>query len=301
MLGRVFACPTCHHAPLLAEDSWCCNGCGAMHETLDGVPILIPGARTEDVDLRATGLTLPRYDSALLGIAAIDEALARGDRVLEVGAGLDSTTAANVVRTDAFVYGLGAVDAVADVHRLPFPDASFDFVFSLAVFEHLHSPWLAASEIARVLRPGGRVFVLCAFFQPLHGYPDHYFNATESGLRRLFANDFEIIACGPSRHCPDQESVVPLWRMRDMAHAFVSARENGPRHWRTRWRALRLHRALGTAVRQFQQLAELMIAVPDAHEHWRHIAPAVELLGVRSGDRRPEGVGGPASWPRGAR
>jgi SAM-dependent methyltransferase len=288
MLRGVFACPSCHHAPLLAAGGWRCSACGAAHETLEGVPILVPGARAQDVDLRATGGALPRYDCAGLGIPAIDEALERGDRILEVGAGLEATTAANVVRTDAFVYALDALDAVADVHRLPFPDGSFDLVFSIAVFEHLHSPWLAAREIARVLRPGGRVFVLCAFFQQLHGYPDHYFNHTESGLRRLFSDDFDVVHCGPSRHCPDRESVVPLWRMHHMADAFLSAREGGPGNLRTRWRTLRLRRALATAAHQFQQLADPMLAVPGAREHWRHIAPAVELLGLRSEGGSPQ-------------
>jgi len=40
-------------------------------------------------------------------------------------------------------------------YRIGFDDASFDFVFSNSVFEHVQDHDLALREIARVLRPGG--------------------------------------------------------------------------------------------------------------------------------------------------
>jgi len=38
---------------------------------------------------------------------------------------------------------------------LPFPDASFDFVFCIEVMEHVPNPFAALTEIRRVLRPDG--------------------------------------------------------------------------------------------------------------------------------------------------
>lgn len=45
----------------------------------------------------------------------------------------------------------------ASVYKLPFPDCSFDVVFSHALFEHLAEPSAALHEIHRVLRPDGLV------------------------------------------------------------------------------------------------------------------------------------------------
>jgi SAM-dependent methyltransferase len=47
-----------------------------------------------------------------------------------------------------------------DAYELPYDDASFDVVRCERVFQHLHKPERAAAEIARVLRPGGRVTVI---------------------------------------------------------------------------------------------------------------------------------------------
>jgi SAM-dependent methyltransferase len=46
---------------------------------------------------------------------------------------------------------------VADLHALPFPDASFDQVLLLNVMTHLRAPARALAELARVLRADGRM------------------------------------------------------------------------------------------------------------------------------------------------
>jgi len=48
----------------------------------------------------------------------------------------------------------------ADAEALPFPDASFDFVYSWGVIHHTPAPERALEEILRVLRPGGQLCVM---------------------------------------------------------------------------------------------------------------------------------------------
>jgi len=50
---------------------------------------------------------------------------------------------------------------VADVHDLPFAAASFDAVLMFHTLTYAENPAKALAECARVLRPGGRLVVLC--------------------------------------------------------------------------------------------------------------------------------------------
>jgi SAM-dependent methyltransferase len=50
---------------------------------------------------------------------------------------------------------------VADVHDLPFGEASFDAVMMFHTLTYAEKPARALAECARVLRPGGRLVVLC--------------------------------------------------------------------------------------------------------------------------------------------
>jgi SAM-dependent methyltransferase len=51
--------------------------------------------------------------------------------------------------------------------RMTFADASFDFIFSCSVFEHIDDPVAALGEVRRVLKPGGVMYV------SLHLYTSH--------------------------------------------------------------------------------------------------------------------------------
>ena len=55
--------------------------------------------------------------------------------------------------------GLVARAVRADLLALPFPDGSFDVVMASEVLEHIPADEQALAEIARVVRPGGRVAV----------------------------------------------------------------------------------------------------------------------------------------------
>ena len=79
------------------------------------------------------------------------------------------------------------VDLVADLHRLP-PTLSerFSAVVAVAVFEHLERPWIAAAEIARILKPGGFCYIATHQCFPLHGYPSDFFRFSKEALSLIF-------------------------------------------------------------------------------------------------------------------
>ncbi len=104
--------------------------------------------------------------------------------VLNLSAGGTARRFDNVVEVEAAVFR--HTDVVADCHHLPFADAVFDAVIALNAFEHYRDPRRAATEILRVLRPGGRVLIHTAFLQPQHEAPWHFYNTTRYGLEAWF-------------------------------------------------------------------------------------------------------------------
>jgi 2-polyprenyl-3-methyl-5-hydroxy-6-metoxy-1,4-benzoquinol methylase len=109
------------------------------------------------------------------------EADLRGKRILEIGCGrggfacwlaAHSALPAQVVAADfaetavskgaAWAAELRLNDVVwrvADVQALPFSDGDFDTVVSCETIEHVADPRQALRELARVLKPGGRLFL----------------------------------------------------------------------------------------------------------------------------------------------
>jgi SAM-dependent methyltransferase len=93
--------------------------------------------------------------------------------ILDCGAGRRDVYLSNVVNFEVVNYDTTDVMGVGET--LPFNDSTFDGVISVAVLEHVKYPFRCASEICRVLKPGGWLFCSVPFLQPYHGYPHHYF------------------------------------------------------------------------------------------------------------------------------
>jgi len=127
------------------------------------------------------------------GVAAFftDELASNPDRLYaDIGAGLRNIVYRNCAYVE--VYPSLTTDIVIEPRcALPFETASLDGIGCFAVLEHVDQPWKMAEEFARVVKPGGKIFIDWPFLQPVHGYPSHYFNATREGLRSLFAPWFE--------------------------------------------------------------------------------------------------------------
>ena len=86
-------------------------------------------------------------------------------------------------------------DIVADLcqnNSDKIPSHTFDVVICTDVLEHTKQPFLAAKEIARVLKTGGIAYISTPFRFRLHNPLPDCWRFTEYGLMELFS-DFELI------------------------------------------------------------------------------------------------------------
>ena len=149
-------------------------------------------------------------------------ALQPGERVLDLGCG-DGQLSAKLAEARAIVTGADAsaemvaaarnrgIDAIeASAERLPFPNASFDAVFSNAVLHWVRNHDAMISEVHRVLKPGGRfvaemggqgnvaaILVALTAVLTRHGYADredgvNYYPTPAVYQRRLQQYGFHV-------------------------------------------------------------------------------------------------------------
>lgn len=96
-----------------------------------------------------------------------------------------------------FDYDTPQADIIGDAHSLPFQDASFDFVLSMAVLEHIQNPFIFSSEVYRVLKPGGRLIGSVAFLEGFHSHS--YYHHTHYGtFNTLQTAGFKKIIVSPN-------------------------------------------------------------------------------------------------------
>ena len=83
---------------------------------------------------------------------------------------------------------------------LPLRSGCVDSVVALNVFEHVYGGASLASEIQRVLRPGGRLFCSVPFLVPIHADPYDFLRYTGWALNRLLHDagfcNVKVIAYG---------------------------------------------------------------------------------------------------------
>ncbi|HVI59145.1 MAG TPA: class I SAM-dependent methyltransferase [Luteimonas sp.] len=75
-------------------------------------------------------------------------------------------------------------DVFADAAQLPLMNGCIDAVVCLEVIEHVRHPQQMLGEIARVLRPGGRLCLSMPFLYPIHDAPFDFQRLTRYGLVR---------------------------------------------------------------------------------------------------------------------
>jgi ubiquinone/menaquinone biosynthesis C-methylase UbiE len=94
--------------------------------------------------------------------------------------------------------------AAADACALPFPDATFDSTFTVAVLQHINDVSGAVAELARVTRPGGRIVAV---------EPDnaarYFYSSSQAGARAYAAAAQFFAALSHARGDTTDPSVGP--------------------------------------------------------------------------------------------
>lgn len=209
----IIVCPVCK-GKLTYGGTLRCQICGAEYEVVNGVPCLL-GRKSKDCDLDRTfefksnlrnstffkilkyafGADfipydpLRKFDDLFLG------KISKGGVVLNMGSG-STRRAPDIVNVD--IERLPNVDIVADGSCLPFPSGTFDAVISEAVLEHVKNPTSFISELKRVLKKSGAIFVVVPFIHPFHAYPNDFQRYSSAGLKTLF-EDFNEVESGVYR------------------------------------------------------------------------------------------------------
>ncbi len=69
----------------------------------------------------------------------------------------------------------GQIDYRCDAAAVPVEDGSFDAILCTEVLEHLKEPIQVVSEMARILKPGGRLILTAPLGSGIHQEPHHYY------------------------------------------------------------------------------------------------------------------------------
>lgn len=69
----------------------------------------------------------------------------------------------------------GEIDYISDITEIPVPDKSYDVVLCTEVLEHVPEPIAALQEMARILKPQGRLLITAPLGSGLHQTPYHFY------------------------------------------------------------------------------------------------------------------------------
>lgn len=223
-IWKLVRCPRCRGSLARNSNGSTCAVCNSTYPFVGSIPILIDDERSvfrqaDFLQGKETYLRKPpRFQDAAVAIlpkitpthntkphyarfAKLLAARKEASTVLVVGSGiigdgmeeLVDHPDIRLVDSDASI--APRTQVVCDAQQLPFADESFDGVVSQWVIEHLADPFAAASEMERVLKPGGLVYAAGAFMQQVHGGRYDFYRFTHLGLRRMFRN-FEDLESG---------------------------------------------------------------------------------------------------------
>ena len=83
----------------------------------------------------------------------------------------------------------GNISAISNLTTVPFSANSFDMIICTQVLEHVNAPNTVLSELWRVLKPDGFLWLSAPFFFEQHEIPYDYFRYTTFGIKYLLESE----------------------------------------------------------------------------------------------------------------
>ncbi|OHA88569.1 MAG: hypothetical protein A2653_03415 [Candidatus Zambryskibacteria bacterium RIFCSPHIGHO2_01_FULL_43_25] len=138
---------------------------------------------------------LNHLTGVVIGVTAkeVIETLPDSAIILNIGSGVKAVHP-HVINID--YDALPGVRVIADVNKLPFCDNSVDAIIAESVLEHVVNPEQVVTEIKRVLKPNGIIYIVVPFLLGYHSSPRDYYRWTHHGLTELL-KDFVVDSYGP--------------------------------------------------------------------------------------------------------
>jgi len=239
-LSAAVVCPDCRVPLLNDENGLRCSACGVPFESLDGVPKLWPPSRAPELEKSIASFKSPhqgvRQSSFFRGLlppspVCDPDRPRRNDRVknamnsgLIVNLGSKSADwGSHVVNLDLVMPAEGAsnVDLLGDIQRLPFADNSVDGVICTYVLEHVADARACMDEIARVIKPGGHVYITVPFLFPTHPDPLDRWRWTLDGLRFSLSAFSEVEAGTSGGPFSAYVAIVPTLTASLFSHFYL--------------------------------------------------------------------------------
>ncbi len=127
-------------------------------------------------------------------VACAAESARQGDLILDAGAGearhRSFFTRGHYVALDAASgdsqWDYSRLDVLGDLEAIPLRQGAADHVVCMVVLEHTRRPGRVLEEFARVLKDGGRLWLVVPFLWEEHQAPNDFFRFTRYGLQHLF-------------------------------------------------------------------------------------------------------------------
>ncbi|HLD28620.1 MAG TPA: class I SAM-dependent methyltransferase [Patescibacteria group bacterium] len=113
-------------------------------------------------------------------------------KIINIGSG-GHNPIPGAINIDPYTDGPNTICAFGE--NLPFENNTIDLAVCAAVLEHVKSPELIVAEMYRVLKLGGKIYIVMPFLQPYHGAPGDYSRLTLSGTENL-CRQFTKISSG---------------------------------------------------------------------------------------------------------